>query len=88
MKTSQKNKKQISILSPLELGPKELEGLYRKVKKGKGKLLVLAVLPDKQNLPAYLNELKDRIAKAGSGLRIIWSRDVSSSRAGLVRAIQ
>tara|TARA_B100001939_G_scaffold286204_3_gene256293 strand:+ start:10968 stop:13463 length:2496 start_codon:yes stop_codon:yes gene_type:complete len=87
LKTSQKNKRQISILSPLLLPEKELSSLYKKVKKKKSRLLTLVILPDR-NFPPYLNTLKSRIQNAGGGLRIIWLRDIQSSTSGLVRAIQ
>lgn len=88
MKTSQKNRRQISILSPLQIPEKERKSLYKKVQKKKGRLLTLAILSDRLNVPPFLNDLKSRIEKAGGGLRVLWFRDIQSSRSGLVRAIQ
>ncbi|MBU41885.1 MAG: hypothetical protein CMN76_01590 [Spirochaetaceae bacterium] len=88
MKTSKRNKPQLSILAPLELPSGQLASLYKRIKRRKSRLLVLAALPDPQNLPHYLSGLKERTQQSGAALRILWNKDIGASSAGLVKAIQ
>lgn len=70
------------------MSEEQLSSLYSRIRKRKGKLLILPVIQEGASPPDYLSPLKKKADENGSGLRLIYRQDARNALEGTVAAIR